>query len=152
MPGPRDAGGKSLTTEVEKMDLAVDTSEGAATRESSTVAEDQQARPMSNGGTPRRVKTETPSSKYPSATQSPAVKGEREETIGGDLSIKIVDITLYTFQLHIAVAHYQPVILIEIGHPCNKYQPRYQELISNYLEYLFHIKNDYLPNLSAFPG
>ena len=65
------------------MDLAVDTSEGAATRESSTVAEDQQARPMSNGGTPRRVKTETPSSKYPSATQSPAVKGEREETIGG---------------------------------------------------------------------
>ncbi|THX29168.1 hypothetical protein D6C97_04727 [Aureobasidium pullulans] len=89
MPGPRDARGKSLTTEVEKMDLAVDTSEGAATRESSTVVEDQQARPMSNGGTPRRVKTETPSSKYPSATQSPAVKGEREETIGGDLSIKI---------------------------------------------------------------
>ncbi|KAI5197684.1 hypothetical protein E4T38_07872 [Aureobasidium subglaciale] len=92
MPGPRDSRGKSLTTEVEKMDIAVDTTEGAAaaaTRESSSGMEDAQARPASNGDTPRRFKKETPLSKQPSATQSPAVKGEREETIGGDLSIKL---------------------------------------------------------------
>jgi hypothetical protein len=75
---------------VEKMDIAVDTSEGAAaTRESSSGIEDMQARPASNGDTPRRVKKEASSSKQPSAAQSPAVKGEREETIGGDLSIKL---------------------------------------------------------------
>lgn len=71
------------------MDIAVDTTEGAAaTHESSSGIEDMQARP-SDRDTPRRVKKETSSSKQPSAAQSPAVKGEREETIGGDLSIKL---------------------------------------------------------------
>ncbi|KAH0363646.1 hypothetical protein KCU65_g7234, partial [Aureobasidium melanogenum] len=90
MPGSRDSRGKSLTTEVEEMDIAVDTTEGAAaTHESSPGVEDIQVRPASGRDTPRRVKKETPSSKQPSAAQSPAVKGEREETIGGDLSIKL---------------------------------------------------------------
>jgi hypothetical protein len=72
------------------MDIAVDTTEGAAaTRESSSAIEDMQARSASNGDTPRRVKKEVPSLKQPSAAHSPAVKGEREETIGGDLSIKL---------------------------------------------------------------
>ncbi|KAH0285573.1 hypothetical protein KCU62_g7404, partial [Aureobasidium sp. EXF-3399] len=90
MPGSRDSRGKSLTTEVGKMDIAVDTTEGAAaTRESSSGIEDMQVRPHSSGDTPRRVKKETSTSKQPSAAQSPAIKGEREETIGGDLSIKL---------------------------------------------------------------
>lgn len=72
------------------MDIAVDTTEGAAaTRESSSGIEDMQVRPDSSGDTPRRVKKETSTSKQPSAAQSPAIKGEREETIGGDLSIKL---------------------------------------------------------------
>ncbi|KAH0283832.1 hypothetical protein KCU84_g18507, partial [Aureobasidium melanogenum] len=90
MPGSRDSRGKSLTTEVEEMDIANDTTDGAAaTHESSSGIEDTQARPASDRDTPRRIKKETPSSKQPSAAQSPLVKGEREETIGGDLSIKL---------------------------------------------------------------
>ena len=71
MAGSRDSRGKSLTTEVEKMDIAVDTTEGAAaTRESSSGVEDMQARPASNRDTPHKVKREPSSSKLPSAAQS----------------------------------------------------------------------------------
>ena len=89
MPGSRDSRGRSLTTDAEKMDIAVDTIEGAAATYKSSGIEDTQARPASDRDTPRKVKKETPSSKQPSAALSPAVKGEREETIGGDLSIKL---------------------------------------------------------------
>jgi hypothetical protein len=67
------------------MDITTDTAEGAATRDSSSGVEDRQARPASN-----EIKRETPSaSKQASAAQSPTVKAEREEVIGGDLSVKI---------------------------------------------------------------
>lgn len=84
MAGARDARDRSLNGETQDLDITMDMMEEAAPSES----EIEQAQLSVYQDAPRRVKRETPSSKT-SAVQSPIMKSEHEDTVGGDLTVKV---------------------------------------------------------------